>query len=231
VDFNRPSVTVDLGIFTVLDADLKLLLIRRKLAPFQGMWALPGGFVQVGPSASDQGESVEDAAYRELEEETGLPRSKLYLEQLRVFGAPGRDPRERVITVAWIALVRPDLAPQVHAGTDAADARWHSVRAELPDLDLAFDHTDIIPVAIDHIRDRVDRSSLAFELVPPTFTIAELRSVHEAIQGTAYDRGNFRRRFKRMQTDGVIGVAPGRRLTNTKPATVYRFLGGQPDQA
>jgi 8-oxo-dGTP diphosphatase len=231
VDFNRPSVTVDLGIFTVLDADLKLLLIRRKLAPFQGMWALPGGFVRVGPTSTDQGESVEDAAYRELEEETGLPRSTLYLEQLRTFGAPDRDPRERVITVAWIALVRPDLAPRVHAGSDAADARWHSVRAEIPSLALAFDHTHIIAAAIGHIRDRVDRSSLAFELVPPTFTIAELRAVHEAIQGTAYDRGNFRRRFKRMQTDGVIEVAPGRRLTSTKPATVYRFLGGQPDQA
>jgi len=231
VDFNRPSVTVDLGIFTVLDADLKILLIRRKLAPYEGMWALPGGFVRVGPNPTDQGESIEDAAYRELEEETGLPRRTLYLEQLRTFGRPGRDPRERVITIAWIALVRPDLAPSVHAGSDAADARWHSVHADLPELELAFDHDEIVDASLSRIRQRVDRSPIAFELVPPAFTIAELRSVHEAIQGMTYDPGNFRRRFKRMQTDGVIGLAPGRRHTTTKPARVYRFLGGPPPEA
>lgn len=229
MDFNRPSVTVDLAIFTVLDADLKILLIRRKLAPFEGMWALPGGFVLVGPSAAEQGESVEDAAYRELEEETGLPRRTLYLEQLHTFGRPGRDPRERVITVAWVALVRPDLAPTVHAGTDAADARWFSVRDALADTDLAFDHSDIVDAALDRIRGKVDYSSISFELVPPTFTIAELRSAHEAIKGAAYDPGNFRRRFKRMQTDGVIAVAPGRRHTATKPAKVYRFVGPTPE--
>ena len=229
MDYNRPSVTVDLGIFTVLDADLKILLIRRKLPPFQDMWALPGGFVQVGSSPDDQGESIEDAAYRELEEETGLPRQTLYLEQLQAFGAPDRDPRERVITIAWIALVRPDLAPMVHAGTDAADARWFSVGSQLPAL--AFDHTDIVRAALSRIRRRIDDSSIAFELVPPTFTIGELRAVHEAIQDTVYDPGNFRRRFKRMQTDGIIGVAPGRRHTPTKPARVYRFLGGQPEEA
>ncbi len=227
MDYNRPSVTVDLAIFTVLDADLKILLIRRKLPPFQGEWALPGGFVQIGPTATEQGESVEDAAYRELEEETGLPRRTLYLEQLQTFGRPGRDPRERVITVAWVALVRPDLAPSVHAGTDAADARWFSVRDELDELTLAFDHQEIVTAALTRVRGKVDYSSIAFELVPPTFTIAELRSVHEAVKGMTYDPGNFRRRFKRMLTDEVIASAPGRRHTATKPAKVYRFTGGR----
>jgi len=223
VDWPRPSVTVDLVVFTVIDTDLKVLLIRRKEHPFKGAWALPGGFVRVGDGYADRGESIADAAQRELAEETGLERGTVYLEQLYTFGAPHRDPRMRVISVAHYALVRPPLAPLVTAGTDAADARWVSLATELG-APLAFDHAAILELALERVRGKVDYAPIAFELVPETFTVAELRSVYEAIKGTTYDAGNFRRRFKRMQTDGVIVPAPGKRTTGTKPASVYRFV-------
>jgi 8-oxo-dGTP diphosphatase len=221
--YPRPSVTVDIVVFTVTDSDLKVLLIQRGNPPFEGCWAFPGGFVKVREN-DDQGESLDEAAARELAEETGLPRGSVFLEQLYTFGAPGRDPRTRVITVAYYALVRPDLVPVVEAGSDAAEAKWFSVAEELPELDLAFDHDAILDEAVKRIRGKIDYAPLAFELVPSTFTIAELRAVYEAIKGHAYDPGNFRRRFMRMQTDGVIERAPGKRQTGTKPARVYRFV-------
>jgi 8-oxo-dGTP diphosphatase len=218
----RPSVTVDLVILTVLDTDLKLLLIRRKVPPFEGWWALPGGFVRVGDESQEQGESVEEAAHRELEEETGLPRGSAFIEQVHTFGKPGRDPRTRVISVVYMALVRPDLAPLIRASTDAADVQWRSMAEP---IGLAFDHMTMVEKAIAKMRDRLDRTSIAFQLVPPTFTTAELRQVHEAVKAESYDPGNFRRRFKRMLTDGVIEQAPGKRQTGSRPAAVYRFVG------
>ena len=219
----RPSVTVDLVVFTVTDADLKVLLIRRKGHPYRGCWALPGGFLDVGDAFEDQGEDLEEAALRELHEETGLPRGAVFLEQLRTFGRAGRDPRTRVITVAYLALVRPDLAHLVQAGSDAADARWHSVESEAGELELAFDHSEILDAGLERVRGRIDYAPIAFELVGGTFTVAELRAAHEAVKGVTYDPGNFRRRFKRMLTDGAIEEAPGRRHTGTRPARVYRF--------
>ncbi len=221
-DYPRPSVTVDIVVFTVVDCDLKVLLIQRGAPPFEGCWALPGGFVRVSDDA-DQGESLDDAAARELSEETGLPPGSVFLEQLYTFGAPRRDPRTRVITVAYYALVRPDLVGRIAAGSDAARAKWFSVAEEVPSLALAFDHATILDTALARVRSKIDDTAIAFELVPPTFTIAELRAVHEAVQGTTYDPGNFRRRFMRMQTDGIIEQAPGRRPTGTKPARLYRF--------
>jgi 8-oxo-dGTP diphosphatase len=219
-DYPRPSVAVDLVIFTVIDTDLKLLLIRRGQPPFEGAWALPGGFVRVGDAVADQGESVQDAAHRELYEETGLPRGSAWLEQLYTFGTPYRDPRMRVISVAWYALIRPDLAPLVTAGTDAREASWWSAAA-LPEL--AFDHREMVEVALTRIQGKIDYAPIAFELVPPTFTISELRQVYEAIKGASYDRGNFRRRFNRMLQDGTITAAPGKRQTASRPARVYAF--------
>ncbi len=221
--YPRPSVTVDLVVFTVLDTDLKVLLVRRGQPPFTGAWALPGGFVHVS-DGPDQGEGLDDAAHRELEEETGLQRGTVFLEQLHTFGTPGRDPRGRVITVAYFALVPPDRAPLVQAGSDAAHAAWCSVTHEVPDGSLAFDHDAILALAVERLRASVDEAPIAFELVPPTFTVAELRSVHEALKGATYDAGNFRRRFRRMLTDGVLALAPGKRHTGTKPARVYRFI-------
>ncbi|MEL6349249.1 MAG: NUDIX domain-containing protein [Myxococcota bacterium] len=218
-DFPRPAVTVDLVIFTVQDADVKVLLIRRGTPPFEGQWALPGGFVRVDDSNTG-GESVEDAAYRELLEETSLPRESVYLEQLYTFGRPDRDPRMRVISVAWCALVRPDLAPRAALHSDAALAQWWPLRDKPA---LAFDHDDMVRLALDRIRNKIDYTPLAFELVPPTFTVGELRTVYEAIHGEVYDRGNFRRRFNRLIEDGLISQVPGKRATSSKPARVYRF--------
>jgi 8-oxo-dGTP diphosphatase len=224
-DFGRPSVTVDLVIFTVIDTDLKVLLIERGGHPFLGAWALPGGFVDAGATdCSNQGEDVEAAAHRELAEETGLPQGSCYLEQLYTFGRAGRDPRTRVISVAWYALVRPGLAQLICAGDDAVAARWFSVAEEVPGMELAFDHAEILAMGVERIRGKIDYSDIAFELVPQTFTVAELRAVHEAIQDKAHDSRNFRRRFQRMVTDGIILPAPGKRHRGkARPAKVWRF--------
>jgi 8-oxo-dGTP diphosphatase len=220
-DYPRPAVAVDLVVLTIVDADLKVLLIRRGEPPWKGAWALPGGFVRVGDGKRDQGEDLDAAAVREVEEETRLSARDLFLEQLGAFGRAGRDPRMRVISVAYYALVRPDLAPLVRGGGDAAAACFTSL-GEQPRL--AFDHAEIIAAALARVRDRIDDSRLAFELVPPTFTIPELRAVFEVVKGRRYDPGNFRRRFQRLLDDGLIERAPGKRVTASKPAVVYRFV-------
>lgn len=220
--YPRPAVTVDLAIFTVIDARLVTLLIKRKEAPFRGRWALPGGFVRVGSSRKEQGESLDDAALRELREETGLPLDPGYLEQVGAFGEANRDPRMRVISVGYFALIRPALGALIQAGTDASHAEWVSVK-DVKKRELAFDHESILTTALARLRERLDGSSVAFALVGETFTIPELRAVHEVIHDQALDAGNFRRRFLRWLEDGVIEEAPGRRITASKPASVYRF--------
>jgi 8-oxo-dGTP diphosphatase len=221
-DFPRPAVAVDVVVLTLVDADVKVLLVRRKEHPFRGRWALPGGFLRVGDAKKDQGEDLDDAAARELAEETSLPRGSVYLEQLAAFGKAGRDPRMRVLSVAYFALVRPTLVPFVRGGGDADRARWFSV-AELDAKDLAFDHGAILDAALTRVRAELDDSAVAFELVAETFTIPELRAVHEALKREKQDPGNFRKRFHRMIEDGLIETAPGKRITASKPARVYRF--------
>ena len=220
--YPRPAVTVDLAVFTILDADLKVLLVKRDMVPFKGQWALPGGFVRV--REEDQGEDLEEAARRELAEETGLPKGSVYLEQLRTFGKAGRDPRMRVISVAHFALVRPNLAPFVRAGGDVREAEWFSTAAELPAMDLAFDHDTMLQEAVTRIREDLLRTNIAFELVPQAFSIAELRAVYEVILGRSLDPGNFRRRVLRMVDDGILERTVGKRITTSKPAKVYRFI-------
>ena len=224
-EFSLPAVTVDLVIFTVLDTDLKILLVRRGEHPFKNHFALPGGFVRVQDDGG--GEDLEDAAYRELFEETALPRSAVYLEQLRAFGKANRDPRMRVVTVAYFSLIRPDLAPLIVAGGDAINVHWASVHESLqhqqqPKNSLAFDHDEIVAFAVQRLREKIDR--LAFRLVPKTFSVTELRAVYEAVNGKAYDASNFRRGFRRLLQDGCIEQAPGKRSTMTRPAKVYRFI-------
>ena len=224
-DYPRPSVAVDLVVFTILDAQLRVLLVRRKEHPFRGAWALPGGFVRVGESGDAQGEDLDAAAQRELHEETGLSPDRVFLEQLYTFGKSGRDPRMRVISIAYMALVRPDLAPIVRAGGDVSDAQWFVVDG-LKKVELAFDHREIIALALERIRGKLDYSNLAFDLVPVTFTIPELRTVFAIVLDKVQDPGNFRRRFNRMLEDGLIEKAPGKRITTSKPATVYRYKRG-----
>jgi 8-oxo-dGTP diphosphatase len=221
-NYPHPAVSVDIVVFTILDTDLKILLIKRGEHPYKEHWALPGGFVRIGDS-SQSGESLDQAAYRELHEETSLSPNALYLEQLHTFGAVERDPRMRVITVAYYALIRPDLAPLIHSGSDASDAQWIS-HSLLSETELAFDHSTIIQKAAQHIQQKINHSTIAFELVPPTFTVSELRSVHEAIKTTSYDPSNFRRKFKSMLQDGIIQEAPGKRITISRPAKVYSFV-------
>ncbi|TNE90880.1 MAG: NUDIX domain-containing protein [Deltaproteobacteria bacterium] len=218
----RPSLTCDLIVFTVLDSELQVLLIKRGGAPFAGSWALPGGFVDVGNALDDQGEDLIDAAARELQEETGLPDGASWLEQLGAFGAPHRDPRLRVITVAYYALVRPDLAPLVTAGDDAAEARWFPL-SEVPSP-LAFDHDTILAAARARLSERVEHGDLLFRLVSPTFTVAELRAASDAVLGQPADPGNFRRTFRKWEREGRVEQAPGRRYVTRRPARVFRFV-------
>lgn len=221
-DYPRPSVSVDLVILTIVDAQLRVLLVKRRSHPFKDTWAVPGGFVRVGETAKDQGEDLDATAQRKLEEETGLSADRVFLEQLFAFGKARRDPRMRVISVAYYALVRPDLAPLAHAGGDVTDTQWFNVdqAAKMP---LAFDHTEILRTSLERVRSKLDYSNIAFELVPLTFTIPDLRHVFAIVTGAEMDPGNFRRRFNRMLEAGQIEKAPGKRVTASKPATVYRF--------
>ncbi len=219
----RPLVAVDVAAFTVLDSDLKLLLIERRLAP--KTQALPGGFVRCGDVVEDQGEDIEAAARRELAEETQLQSDvlgRVHLRQVHTFGAPQRDPRARVVTVCFLALVRPELAAFVRAGSDAAAVRWVSVSA-LPTTPLAFDHDDIVAAALSRLRRDIWDSDVASELVPTVFSVAELRAVVDAVTGIPHDAANFRRHVRRLIDDGVIVAADGKRVTGRRLAQVYSF--------
>lgn len=206
-DYPRRSVTVDVIIFTLRENDLQVLLIKRGHSPFEGMWAIPGGFVGLG-------ESLESAAKRELEEETGV--RDVYLEQLYTFGDLNRDPRGRVITVAYFALVPAD-AVQPHAGHDASDARWWSVY-DLPSL--AFDHADILVYALQRLRYKLEYSAVGFELLPEAFTLSELQAAYEIILGEKLDKRNFRRKI--LNAD-VIEETGGYRTGEGRPAKLYHF--------
>jgi 8-oxo-dGTP diphosphatase len=222
-DFPRPSVTVDIVALSVVDGELRVLLIKRGGHPFKGKWALPGGFVFVGDGHKHQGEGLHEAATRELEEETGLRAKDVYLEQIGAFGEANRDPRMRVITVAYCALIRTDLVPLVRAGGDAHEAVWHNVFT-LNTRELAFDHASILAVGIRKVAERIERADIARSLLAKTFTVPEFRHIVSVVTGVVQDPGNFRRRFERMLEDGIVEQAPGKRITASKPALVYRFV-------
>jgi len=178
------AVTVDVVILSVVDGRLHVLLVRRGEAPFAGAWAIPGGFKRPD-------ETLDDAAARELREETGAEAPR-HLAQLRTYGEPGRDPRGNVVTVAYLA-VTPEVGELV-AGTDAADARLWPVADVLEgDLELAFDHRRILHDAVARAGAELEDSDLATAFVGPTFTLTQLQSVYEAIWGDRLDAANFRR--------------------------------------
>jgi len=220
--YERPSVSVEIVIFTVIDSDLKVLLTKRTSHPFKGVWALPGSFVQV-TNKGRQGEGIEDAARRKLAETTGLDKQSHVLEQLYTFGKAGRDPRMRVISVAWYALLSPAQAQVIH--TDSESTQWFSTDEEVPWMRLSFDHAEILDAAVERLRATIDTSNLAFALVDETFTVGELRDTHEAITARRYDARNFRRRFQRMVDDGTVVEAPGKRHRGSaRPAKVWRSI-------
>lgn len=177
------AVTVDLTILTIRRGRLCLLMIRRGEEPFLGDFALPGGFVRAT-------ESIDDAASRELLEETGLALFTGHIEQLATYGAPDRDPRMRVVSVAYVAFA-PNL-PDPVAGTDAAEAMWIAVD-DLPD-EMAFDHRQMVDDALERVRSKLEYSTVATEFVDATFTMRDLQTVYETVWGTTWDRANFRRK-------------------------------------
>ncbi len=235
--YEHPSVTVDVVVFAMFGSldgadddgdgegngangngigadhpDLRVLLIRRRHWPFQGCWAIPGGFVGMD-------ESLDDAARRELEEETGL--RDVYLEQLYTFGEPGRDPRTRVISVAYYALL-PGARHEARAGDDAREARWFPVTA-LPEL--AFDHAHILDVALRRLRAKAGYAGIAREFLPPRFTLRQLRRIYETVLGCKLDRANFTRR---MLTEGDIEeTGEVDRGGAHRPAKLYRYRHDQ----
>lgn len=186
--FARPALTVDVVVFALDEHDLQVMLIERDLAPFAGDWALPGGFVRVE-------ETLDEAAARELAEETGL--HDIFLEQLYTFGAVKRDPRERVVTVAYFALV--NLAGHdVKASTDARNAAWFSIN-DLPQL--AFDHKQVLDAALERLQSKVRYQPIGFELLPEKFTLRQLQHLYEIILDRPLDKRNFRKKVLSM---GII---------------------------
>jgi len=227
-DYPLPAVTVDMAIFTIRKNRLQVLLIQRRDDPHKGKWAIPGGFVEVGvghKARGKQGESLEQAAERELLEETSLQRDRdqVFLEQLYTFGNPGRDPRGRVITVAYYALISPEAYRRVEAGDDAVEAAWFDVE-DLPTM--AFDHDQIMVAAIERVRGKIDYDPrLAKALLPSEFTSRQFRRVHEVCKGTSYDRSNFNKRFKRIVEDGrILETDDTQEPTGAgRPARLYQF--------
>lgn len=208
--YERPSVTVDVVMMSLREKDLQVLLVKRRSWPYEGMWAIPGGFVNMD-------ESLEAAAKRELQEETSV--QDVYLEQLYTFGAPGRDPRTRVITVVYFALLDSERL-QVKAASDAADVGWFSVY-ELPQL--AFDHEKILQYALNRLRGKLDYTTIAFSLLPEQFTLRELQRVYEIIlhRNRKLDKRNFR---KKILSTGILEDTGEKKMEGThRPARLYRF--------
>lgn len=181
-DYPQPSVTVDVVVFTIQDNELKVLLIRRGAEPFKGKWAIPGGFVDIN-------ESLEKAAKRELEEETNV--KDVYLEQLYTFGEPKRDPRGRVITVAYMALVNSkEMKPK--AASDAADAQLFPV-SKIPQL--AFDHKQVLDYALKRLKWKFEYTTVAFSMLPKLFTISQIQKIYEIVFDKKFDKRNFNKKI------------------------------------
>jgi 8-oxo-dGTP diphosphatase len=207
-EFARPALAVDVVVFALDEENLQVMLIQRDLEPFEGRWALPGGFVRVD-------ETLAEAARRELQEETGL--KDIFLEQLFTFGDLDRDPRERVVTVAYYALV--NLAGHdVLASTDARNAAWFPVD-DLPKL--AFDHEEILQAAHERLKGKVRYQPLGFELLPERFTLRQLQHLYEVILDRELDKRNFRKKVLGMEI--VLETKEIEKDVAHRAARLYRF--------
>ena len=206
--YPRGALTVDCVVFGFDEGELKVLLIQRGLEPFKGRWALPGGFVRVD-------ETLDEAARRELAEEAGL--KDVFLEQLYTFGAVNRDPRERVVSVAYYALVRLAVFT-VKAATDASDAQWFPI-SKAPKL--AFDHAEILALALTRLKAKVRYEPIGFELLPPKFTLSQLQHLYESVLETELDKRNFR---KKVLGFGLLIPLKETQITGRhRPAQLFRF--------
>lgn len=211
-DYPILHVTVDVVVLTVHHGELSALVIRRGEPPFKGRWALPGGFVEID-------EDLEHAARRELHEETAVGPGAMRLEQLATYGAPGRDPRHRTISVAWLAVLPRITAPT--AGTDAAHVAWKPVDRLLTRERLAFDHRLILRDGVERARAKLEYTNIATRFLDDEFTIAELREVYELVWGHRLDAGNFHRKV--TGTDGFVEPTGGRRSAGRgRPARLFR---------
>ncbi|MCR4327506.1 MAG: NUDIX hydrolase [Nanoarchaeota archaeon] len=181
-DYEKPSVTADIVIFTIEKEKLKVLLVKRDLNPYKGKWALPGGFVRIN-------ESLDDAAKRELEEETGV--KDVYLEQLYSFGEPKRDPRGRVITVSYMALVNSEKIA-LRASSDVSEAKWFNFSKE---MNLAFDHDKILNYAFQRLKWKFEYTTVAFSLLPKNFTISQVQKIYEVVFNKKFDKRNFNKKI------------------------------------
>lgn len=274
-DYDRPSVTVDMLLFTVDDSEiennrqmpekeLKILLIKRKDHPFMGHWAVPGGFVDID-------EDMDNAVYRELKEETNI--ENVFMEQLYTWGRANRDPRMRVVSTSYLALVSKEGLNPV-AGDDAVEVKWFTVKKEIiessddkdvhnlilisddkdivikykvieafrkngviktkdvvlesdSNIKLAFDHNEIINLAIDRLRGKLDYTDIAFNLLPEYFTLTELQKVYEAILGKPLVASNFRRdiKYKLEETDKIADQSPIGKKSAFRPAKLFKYKG------
>lgn len=210
--FPPVAVTVDLIVLTIRGNALCALTVRRGQPPYKGRWALPGGFVRPD-------EDLDAAAARELEEETALTRRDVHLEQLASYGAPRRDPRMRVVTVAYLALAADLPAPR--AGTDAAEAQWRPIDDLIAGGRLAFDHAALLRDGLERARAKLEYTPLATAFCPPEFTVAELRRVYEIVWGAELDPRNFHRKV--TKTDGFL-IPTGTTTTRDggRPAQLFK---------
>lgn len=204
--YPHPSVTTDCVIFGFDGVKLNVLLVQRGIEPYKGRWAFPGGFLKMD-------ESAEEGALRELREETGLQGA--YLQQFHSFSAPDRDPRERVITIAYYALVK---LQEVKGADDAADARWFALDEVPP---LAFDHDLILRTALKALRRQIYFEPIGFELLPEKFTIKELQKLYEAILDVHFDRRNFYNKMKRLEI--LVQLQERAMPTPKKEAYLFKF--------
>jgi len=207
-EYPHPAVTTDCVIFGFDGKEMNILLVERGIEPFKGSWALPGGFLGMN-------ETAEECARRELREETGV--SDVFMEQLHVFSSVHRDPRERVLTVAFYALVRMSDY-KVVGGDDAADAEWFNW-SELPPL--AFDHADIVRMARKRLKERLGTAPLAFDLLEEKFKMSELQQLYELINETTYDRRNFQR--KMLSSGLLMDKGANTDSEPNRPAQLYKF--------